>query len=933
MKQMREHSAGYLAFLLHAHLPYVQNTARDFCLEEKWLFEGLTESYLPMIFQWEQLAREGISFGLTLSLSPTLLSMLTDEALKERYSRYLGLQIELAQRETERTAGDADFFAVTQFYYRRLVQIQDAFTNRYGGNLLNPLKQLADRGHLELITTCATHGYLPLMLTDESRRAQIRAGVQLFQSTLERNPNGLWLPECGYIPGVERLLKTEGINYFIMSGHGLVNSFPQLNTSVYAPAQTGGVAVFGRDYETSHQVWSRSEGYPGDYDYREFYRDIGYDLDYDYVAPYLVAGLRSDTGLKYYRITGKTDHKEPYNLDYAMGKVKQHARDFIQNRKRQLQYWASRMPVKPIITAPYDAELFGHWWFEGPDWLAEVLRLAAQPDSSVQTVTFTNYLEQFPPRQQVTFAHSSWGEGGFSRYWLNPKNDWVYPHYHRAEKVMVQMAETIKHPTPLERRALNQAARELMLAQSSDWPFIITSGTTVDYAQQRLHNHLTNFFKLSRAVKNHNLNEAELALLEQGDQIFPGMDYRIYRPAQNRFGDALKVIHPGKPLILMLSWEFPPQHVGGLGIHVRDLAIELVKLGWNVQVLTIAHDGLASFGVMQGVGVHFIPTCQPLEEHNQDFISWVLQLNLALADYAREFVGYLINPVILHAHDWLVAFAASEIKAAEKVPLITTIHATEHGRNNGIHTPIQQTIHQIESELVKNSDRVICCSRYMRREIHHLFGVPEENLHVISNGVQLIRLPEKTVVNQTILYVGRLVVEKGVQHLLQALPGLIGEFPDIRLVVAGNGPYQHELQEMAHGLGVEDRVEFTGFVSEKRRNQLLAQCRVTVFPSLYEPFGIVALEAMTAGVPVIVARTGGLVETVKAGETGLCFNPGDVGELQNCLRQVMQNPERAETMSRRAKQVARNQYTWEAVARQTSEVYQKEAFERESRAN
>ncbi|HYH05225.1 MAG TPA: 1,4-alpha-glucan branching protein domain-containing protein, partial [Bacillota bacterium] len=533
---------------------------------------------------------------------------------------------------------------------------------------------------------------------------------------------------------------------------------------------------------------------------------------------------------------------------------------------------------------------------------------------------------------QVSFAHSSWGEGGYSRYWLNPKNDWVYPYYHRAEKLMERLAETYKQPTPLQKRALNQAARELMLAQSSDWPFILTSGTMVEYAQKRLHNHLTNFYKINRALKHEVIDEAELHLLEVGDQIFPHVDYRVYQPKQGRFEAALKALQPGKPLILMLSWEFPPQHVGGLGIHVRDLSIELVRLGWNVQVLTVAHDGNACFKVVQGVGVHFIPTLQTLDDQ-EDFLAWMLQLNLALADYGREFVGYLNNPVILHAHDWLVAYAARELQTAIRVPLVTTIHATEHGRNNGINTAMQQAIHQIETELVQASHQVICCSRYMQREIQQLFGVPATHLHVIVNGVKLIQLPQRTGFNHTILYVGRLVVEKGVQHLLQALPGLTGLFPDLKLVVAGNGPYQQELQDLAWHLGVGERVEFTGFVSESRRNQLLADCRVAVFPSLYEPFGIVALEAMAAGVPVIVARTGGLMETVQHDETGLCFHPGDVADLQHCLIRVLQNAQWSEDMSRRAKTVAGNKYTWEAVARQTSRVYQKELYDQEQQAN
>lgn len=922
MNQNTDHTLGYLAFLLHAHLPFVRNTAQEFCLEEKWFFEGLTESYLPLLLSWEALAKRKVNFGLALSLSPTLISMLRDEQLVGRYRRYLALHKELALRETERTARDPDFREISRFYYQRLELIEQAF-NSYRGDLLAPLQKLAKQGYLELLTTCATHGYLPLMLTEESRRAQIRTGVALFTEAIGWAPQGIWLPECGYAPGIERLLHAEGIEYFIMSGHGFTSSCPPPPHWVYVPVKTGNIAVFGRDYETSQQVWSRTEGYPGDYNYREFYRDIGYDLDYDYLAPYLVAGIRSDTGLKYYRITGKTEQKKPYNVTNAQLKAAEHARDFLDNRHRQLEHWAAQMNVKPIITAPYDAELFGHWWFEGPDWLAKVLELAAKPESKVRCITFSKYLERFPPQQQVTFAHSSWGEGGYNRYWLNPSNDWLYPYYHRAEKVMRRLAVTYQQPSPLQKRALNQAARELMLAQSSDWPFILTSGTVVDYARQRLHQHLTNFFKISRGLRNQCLKESELRRLEESDQIFPRIDYRIYQPNQSTFCQALQSLKPGKPVILMLSWEFPPRHVGGLGIHVRDLSIELVRLGWNVQVLTVPHKGAAGFDLVQGVGVHYIPTYQPLAEQG-DFMAWMLQFNLAIADYGRELVSYLKNPVVVHAHDWLVAYAARELQTMARAPLITTIHATEHGRNNGIHTTMQHAIHQIETELVHSSQQVICCSQYMYGEIQNLFGLTAPHLQIIANGVKLIQLPQRDSTGRTILYVGRLVIEKGVQHLLQALPGLTRLFSDLKLVIAGDGPYRQELQDLAYRLGVEDQVIFTGFVSEDRRNQLLSECRVAVFPSLYEPFGIVALEAMVAGVPVVVARTGGLMETVKPEITGLWFNPGDINDLQRCLIRVLQNPQWAGELSRRAQTVAGKDYTWERVARKTSAVYQKE---------
>jgi 1,4-alpha-glucan branching enzyme len=918
-----QRTQGYLAFLLHAHLPFVRNTSLDFRLEEHWLFEALTESYLPLLLGWEQLARERVAFSLTLSLSPTLISMLVDQALPERYGRYLERLKELAGREVERTAKTVDFNVISRFYYERVAAIAATFNSVYRGDLIQPLKKLAQAGHLELLTTCATHGYLPLILTEEARRAQIRVGIELFRETFGWRPTGLWLPECGYLPGIERLLRAEGIEYFIMSGHGFTAAVPAPETSVYAPVRTGGVAVFGRDYETSQQVWSRSEGYPGDYDYREFYRDIGYDLDYEYIAPYLTAGIRGATGLKYYRITGKTERKEPYNPARACAKAAEHARDFIAKRVRQVAYWAERMAGQPIITAPYDAELFGHWWFEGPDWLTGVLRLAGAEDCPVKTSGFSGYLHQYPPTGQAAFAHSSWGEGGYSRYWLNSGNDWIYPYCHRAEKLMGRLTELLPNPAPLQKAALNQAGRELLLAQSSDWPFILTSRTTVKYAQERLRDHLSNFYRICRDLKAGTLDAAWLQQLTEANRIFPQFDYKVYQPQQTCFAAARRTFRADRPVVLMLAWEFPPRYVGGLGIHVRDLARALACLGWNIQVLTASPNDAPTFRVLQGVGVHYIPTGQTLEG-NPDFLAGMLQLNLALADYGRKLAFGLQQPVIVHAHDWLVTYAARELRTMLRASLVTTIHATEFGRNNGIHTPMQTAIHQLEVDLAQNSERLICCSRYMKNEIQRLFQPAAGCLRVIPNGVRPIKLPERADANQDLLYVGRLVIEKGVQHLILALPGLIGLFPRVKLIIAGTGPYQDELRQLVTKLQLQERVEFAGFVDESRRNRLLANCRVAVFPSLYEPFGLVALEAMAAGTPVVVSRIGGLVETVPDETVGLSFPPGDVGALRNCLIRVLQNPEWAAAMARRAKAKVARDYSWATAARRTAEVYRRE---------
>lgn len=915
--------AGHLAILLHAHLPYIPRPdGAELTWEEKWLFEALTESYLPLIRSWERLAQEGIVFKLTLSLSPTLLSMLIDPRIQERYGLFLAKMIDLAERERERISQDCRFSPIVEFYFNRLKELEMTFKEIYRGDLVTPLKKLQARGNLEIITTCATHGYLPLILTPEAQRAQVKIAVDFFEEIMGWKPAGFWLPECGYVPGIERILKEAGINYFIVAAHGLLNAHPRPKAAVYAPVRVGGLAAFGRDWETSHQVWSRTEGYPGDPVYREFYRDIGYDLDFEYLAPYLLGGIRGDTGFKYYRITGSTERKEPYDYQAARLKVREHAYDFMGKRAQQVLYWTGRMEGEPVIVAPYDAELFGHWWFEGPDWLEEVLRLAASSDYQVQLTTLSEYLDKYPPREEVNLGFSSWGEGGYNQMWLNPTNDWIYPLLHQAEKAMQAMVQKTRDPSPLEERVLRQAARELLLAQSSDWPFILTTKTVVEYAQGRLKTHLQNFFRLYQGYQQGGLEEDFLTSLEAREGLFPNLDYSLYqREAKKEIGQGgVSVVD--KPVIFMLAWEFPPQHVGGLGIHVRDLSLALAREEVEVHVLTLATGEKASSIVYEGVEIHYVPRYQGPGQ-GVDFLYWVLQFNLALADKGYE-LFYRLSPrkAILHAHDWLVASAAQELKRAFGAPLIATIHATEYGRNQGLHNPLQEIIHRMEGELVAEAQKVICCSQYMAKEVEELFHPPLGKVRVIPNGVRPINIMREGERGSVVLYVGRLVVEKGVQVLLRAFARLLTLFPEARLVVAGAGPYASELKHLAAVLNIAERVEFTGFVSETRRNELLGQSYVAVFPSLYEPFGIVALEAMAAGVPVIVSRTGGLAEIVEDGITGLSFTPGDVEDLLRCLVFILQNPAKAEEFSRQARAKVERDYTWEVVARHTVEVYE-----------
>lgn len=917
---------GYLALFLHAHLPFVRHPEQEASLEEKWFFEALTESYLPLILSWEQLAEEGVNFKLNLSLSPPLLSMLTDPLLQERYQTYLNKLLALAAREKERTQQDPVFSPLTDFYFRKLTRLEHAFREKYQRDLISPLARLQQRGYLEIITSCATHGYLPLILTLEAQLAQVRIGLELYAKLFGKMPAGIWLPECGYTPGIEAILAREGIKYFLVASHGLLHARPQPQALVYAPVRLeNGVAVFGRDWETSRQVWSRTEGYPGDPLYREFYRDIGFDLDLAYLEPYLTGGIRGDTGFKYYRITGKTEHKEPYNPALAAKKAEEHAANFIFNREKQLEYWGEKTGTKPIVVAPYDAELFGHWWFEGPYWLEHVLRKAAE-GKCVGLTTLKDYLEKYPPREEATLGLSSWGEGGYSRVWLNPTNDWTYPHLHRAEKKMVNLALTFPFPEALEERALNQAARELLLAQSSDWPFILNSGTTVEYATSRLKTHLNHFFELAASLEAKKIDAAFLAELEARDNLFPFLNFRAYRPRRTSFAPLRDFIFKRKaPLVLMLSWEYPPQQVGGLGTHVQNLAAALAALGVSIHVLTFAQAGKPVVEEEGGVYLHRLPTYQ---EKEIDFLGWVFQLNLVLADYLRNLVALAgENPYVVHAHDWLTAYAGKELKTHFGFPLVVTIHATEAGRNRGIWNPLQQCIHNIEGWLAQEANMVICCSHYMKEEVANLFQLPPAKILVIPNGVKPIfsrrEPPAENGAEKIILYVGRLVIEKGVQTLLQAFAQVQTFFPEAKLIIAGAGPYARELEALTQHLGISSKVAFAGFAGENTRNAYLAQARVAVFPSLYEPFGIAALEAMAAGVPVVASATGGLAEIVEPGVTGLSFPPGDEKALTQALLFLLENKKEANALGQRAHQKALEDYRWEVIAQKTLSVYQK----------
>jgi 1,4-alpha-glucan branching enzyme len=601
-------SPGYCSIVLHAHLPFVRHPEFEDCLEERWLFDAVLECYLPLLEVLEGWRRDGVPARLALSISPTLAAMLDDPLLRARCARYLASRLELAEREVERTRWDAAFHPCAQYYARRFRDAVEAYEIRYARDLVAAFASFRDSGLLELLACSATHAFLPLMQArPEAVRAQIETAVQDHAERYGGLPEGLWSGECGYFEGLDAEARAAELRYTFIDAHGLTHAARRPLYGVFAPAYgPSGLAFFARDPLASRVVWSADEGYPGHPLYREFYRDIGFDLDIDVVRPYIHdSGRRVATGLKYHRVTGRVDlgAKLPYDPDAARAQAERHADEFVAGRWAQASALAAVMDRPPLIVAPYDAELFGHWWHEGPIFLDRVMRLLAvaparldlelapdtlgiadggseiddfksqslismdgmdgmdpvddvdrtmrNPQSAIPNpqspirkrqssirnpqsaalvpITPSDYLSRHGVLQVLRPAYSSWGSGGYAAMWLGPECDWIYPLLDEAAGRMTRLARReARAAHGRRRRALNQMARELLLAQSSDWAFLMKTGSAADYAARRTRGHLDNFNRLAVMLDSGPIDELALADIESRTPIFPHLEFEVY---------------------------------------------------------------------------------------------------------------------------------------------------------------------------------------------------------------------------------------------------------------------------------------------------------------------------------------------------------------------------------------------------------------------
>ncbi len=578
---------GAFQFVLHSHLPYCRRAGR-WPHGEEWLHEALAETYIPLLNTLNDLRERDICCQMTLSMTPVLVEQLADADICASFIVYLDEEIDMASRDVARfgRTGDGQLHYMANYYRDYYEAIKESFVERYDQDVVGAFRRLQDDGCIEISTCAATHGYLPLLSRDASIFAQIRAAVVSYERHFGRAPRTIWLPECAYRPaqrdpdgvlrpGLEAFLAAQGLRCFfvetssIEQGHAGYRPRAALAMGPYAMAErrfqeadgaasaassqadvspelspessakSGGttyraymvsqpdgaitsppVAVIGRNERTGMQVWSAEWGYPGDPAYREFHRK-------DPVS-----------GLQYWRVTGpdtELGDKDTYHPDWADERIGEHAAHYAGLVKELLQDYAHQKKEYGLISSNYDTELFGHWWFEGVRWIGQVLAHLAE-DSTVDLVTTSGYLASHPPERALSVPEGSWGAGGTHWTWDNPDTHWMWAPIHGAERRMERLVAEHPQAEGALLAALNQAARELLLLQSSDWPFLVTTGQAREYATRRFSEHLSRFEQLARAIDARDENEAaELAARFLAlDNAFPDLDYRWFAERQGR---------------------------------------------------------------------------------------------------------------------------------------------------------------------------------------------------------------------------------------------------------------------------------------------------------------------------------------------------------------------------------------------------------------
>lgn len=533
---------------------------------EEWIHESILATYLPLLETLYNLSDEGVTYRLTLGFSPVLAEQLADRAVLEHFEHYLDEKLAAAQQDMlyfEKDAYNEHLRFLAEWYHDGLQRLKTAFVTRFGRDLIGAFRRLQDEGLIEIITTAATHAYLPLLARDGSLNAQIRTAAASYQRLFGRAPTGFWLPEYGYRPaqitetgqqrpGIEQFLAANGIRSFFVDTHAFTGRAPRsiaagdvvgvygavkkryvlpadatftetrrdirAFTPYFVAAAAGAapptdISAIARNERVGQQVWGNELGYPLDFDYRE-------------------PGRRAGTsGFAYWRVTGqKVDahNKDYYHPDWAAYKIEQHAEHFAHLVGDQLRSYANASGSYGVVLASFDADLFGQWWFEGIQWLGKVLRhLAFNPD--IELTTPTAFVAAHPPTDALDVRESSWGLGGLHFLWDNQETRWMWTAIHEAEDRMTSLAERFPAPTSAEATVLAQAAREVLLLQSSDWPFLVSAVGARAYAVRRFSEHADRFDQLAASLEAGAPDVTAANAFQAQDNVFADVDYRWFR--------------------------------------------------------------------------------------------------------------------------------------------------------------------------------------------------------------------------------------------------------------------------------------------------------------------------------------------------------------------------------------------------------------------
>ena len=461
-----------------------------------------------------------------LSLSPTLLEMLGDELLSTRLMEHITHLTDMAEAECERTRGDPEMAPLARMYLERFGRARKVLLDTYQGSLIAPLRELVGSDQVELLTTSATHAFFPnLAPTPNAVRDQIRIGLQCFKEHLGFRPEGFWLPECGYYEGLDAIMAQEGISHTFLSSRGFLHSRPRPSYGLYRPVRTpSGLVAFGRERELSMRVWSAHSGYPAHPLYRDFYRDAGFDVDAPHIRDFVEAiapGGHTYTGFKYHSITGQTEHKKPYRPKAAFKQAQMDARHFADILAARSQEIKSEAGFSPLFVLPFDAELFGHWWSEGPDFLEHFIKETCSNPALEMSLPseLTSRADEY---QEVSPSLSSWGEGGYGHAWSDSKADGeALAQMLAATKKFEALSANKTYPldTP-EGQAMTLAQRELLLLQASDWGFLSHKDTAGSYSRQRIREHAGNLQAIYGMLESGNIDDSLLEEMKGRAPIF-----------------------------------------------------------------------------------------------------------------------------------------------------------------------------------------------------------------------------------------------------------------------------------------------------------------------------------------------------------------------------------------------------------------------------